>query len=519
MTIDIALNFFSFIFQQMISISAGETLWLASPAIAGTHIHLTVSCTENIEWPIVLKHSNGCVVVCSAPGESFDVFAPAQGIAPAADVTLCGVGDGVCWLQAESAGEFQIVRKFEDMRCQLVPEEFDDVVQRVLKNPSVVAVCGAKNAGKSNMCRFLVNSMLSCGRFAGGVCYLDVDLGQCEFTPPGMLSLVMVDRPLTGSTVENMRLFREKVAVSVFMGDTSQQDRVNEYVRAVSYLVRRFRKDIAPRNVPLVVNCNGWISGMGAEVLLKVLQMCEPTCVVEITKHYPTEDGERKVSKFFAKEDYAFAFSKMEKKPLIVNTPCISDSLPQFLALGAKETRSAQMLAYFEHDKTPVAAQKFHRVPFSAVAVCFAGCDIGPSHALAALNGMIVGLCANPRLETKAGSEGALRFYSDILRPVPCAGLGIVRSIDVEKGEFHIVTPANMEGVNMIVRAPGLSLPDETAAAGFLPLPGNQGFRVVGVPYFADESLTQPTSGAKQMRVAHGLIRNPIFTDARSYRK
>ena len=46
----------------------------------------------------------------------------------------------------------------------------------------VILVCGSKNVGKSSFAKLLVNSLLN---HASAVGYMDTDLGQPEFTPPG----------------------------------------------------------------------------------------------------------------------------------------------------------------------------------------------------------------------------------------------------------------------------------------------------------------------------------------------
>ena len=46
-----------------------------------------------------------------------------------------------------------------------------------------MAVCGPKGVGKTTFCRFLVNSLLN---YHPVVAFLEADVGQCEFTPPGL---------------------------------------------------------------------------------------------------------------------------------------------------------------------------------------------------------------------------------------------------------------------------------------------------------------------------------------------
>ncbi|BAH91060.1 Os01g0354700 [Oryza sativa Japonica Group] len=56
--------------------------------------------------------------------------------------------------------------------------------------PPVVAVCGPGNSGKSAFSRLLLNTLV--GRYKK-VAYLDTDVGQPEFTPPGFVSIHVLE--------------------------------------------------------------------------------------------------------------------------------------------------------------------------------------------------------------------------------------------------------------------------------------------------------------------------------------
>nr|XP_060484027.1 polynucleotide 5'-hydroxyl-kinase NOL9-like isoform X1 [Panthera onca] len=59
----------------------------------------------------------------------------------------------------------------------------------------VILVCGSQDVGKSTFNRYLINQLLnsiSC------VDYLECDLGQTEFTPPGCISLLNITEPILG---------------------------------------------------------------------------------------------------------------------------------------------------------------------------------------------------------------------------------------------------------------------------------------------------------------------------------
>ncbi len=73
-------------------------------------------------------------------------------------------------------------------------------------------MCGAKAVGKSTWCRALVNTLLSGpGDSVHGassrspVLFLDLDIGQPELGPPGMLALYHVTEPLLGPAHTHLR--------------------------------------------------------------------------------------------------------------------------------------------------------------------------------------------------------------------------------------------------------------------------------------------------------------------------
>lgn len=84
----------------------------------------------------------------------------------------------------------------ESLSFSLSPTEKSDLHD--LKG--IVCVVGQVNSGKSSLCRYIANRMLSTFE---KVAYLDCDLGQPEFTPAGMLSLTILDEPLLGTRSSN----------------------------------------------------------------------------------------------------------------------------------------------------------------------------------------------------------------------------------------------------------------------------------------------------------------------------
>ncbi|KAF2535114.1 hypothetical protein F2Q68_00022950 [Brassica cretica] len=88
----------------------------------------------------------------------------------------------------------------------IIPKDWSDAASSVscssLQRP-VALVCGPKDSGKSTFSRNLVKVLLQ--RYKR-VAYLDIDVGQPEFTLPGFLSLTVVDRSILAKFRENEKL-------------------------------------------------------------------------------------------------------------------------------------------------------------------------------------------------------------------------------------------------------------------------------------------------------------------------
>ena len=53
-------------------------------------------------------------------------------------------------------------------------------------------VIGSSNVGKSMYCRVLINQLLN---IVPKVVFLDIDVGQCEYTTEGVMSLTVIETP------------------------------------------------------------------------------------------------------------------------------------------------------------------------------------------------------------------------------------------------------------------------------------------------------------------------------------
>lgn len=158
------------------------------------------------------------------------------------------------------------------------------------QSPLVSVVCGAKDMGKSTFCRYLINRLLSKYR---RVAYIETDVGQSEFTPSGLLSLHYLTSPVLGPPFTHQQLEPER---SLFFGSTSSRNNPDYYIECIFELVDHYKQDQAQVSevedeaewIPLVVNTQGWVSGVGYDLLIDQIRKVEPTDI--FTMRHPYHD-------------------------------------------------------------------------------------------------------------------------------------------------------------------------------------------------------------------------------------
>jgi len=216
--------------------------------------------------------------------------------------------------------------------------------------PSIVVV-GPKNVGKSSFARLLANELMSCCRSPladdstrkdasassppAVVAWCDADCGQPELTPPGLVSLSHLSRPLlagggssggsrsrskssSSSSSENgfsLRRPPHRAAWAHFLGALSPASDPDRACATVSSLLRwhwqhgvereeteknsnnNKKKKTAKKPLwpPLVVNTPGWVRGAGLDLLRATLAAARPTHVVRLS----TGNGERDAPQAF----------------------------------------------------------------------------------------------------------------------------------------------------------------------------------------------------------------------------
>ncbi|RNF14321.1 NUC156 family protein [Trypanosoma conorhini] len=151
----------------------------------------------------------------------------------------------------------------------LLPE----VIPTILKqSPGTVVVLGSQNIGKSTLARFLANALFS----QHGVCYwLDLDLGQPEFSPPGVISLYCVQHPL----LRPRDTSKVKLVRSFFLGGSRPR-----CPKATAIAIEQLCAIAEPlqRRYPVVVNTHGWVLSTGRRMTVEAIRRLRPKHVVHL---------------------------------------------------------------------------------------------------------------------------------------------------------------------------------------------------------------------------------------------
>ena len=100
---------------------------------------------------------------------------------------------------------------------------------------------------------------------------MDLDPGQTEFTPPGLISLNEVTAPLLGPPSTHL----QNPILAHFIGDITPQNDVDQFEQSAMGL---FAKHAAMNhdNCPLIINSHGWIQARGYTSQIRLINHFRP---------------------------------------------------------------------------------------------------------------------------------------------------------------------------------------------------------------------------------------------------
>jgi hypothetical protein len=170
----------------------------------------------------------------------------------------------------------------------------NDIITKSIQecDDTKIMICGAKGVGKSSLTRYLIHRFLSESSTTDMICYLNCDLGQPEFTAPGFLSLHIVQQPLFSaahyhiSTDPDQGHNCAQTVAMHFMGDVTSRHEPSLFLEALQAILTQYQALVAvqqgKQRVHLLINTDGFIRYMGAEILSAIFHTIQPTHVLHI---------------------------------------------------------------------------------------------------------------------------------------------------------------------------------------------------------------------------------------------
>ncbi|CAE6391249.1 unnamed protein product [Rhizoctonia solani] len=334
----------------------------------------------------------------------------------------------------------------------------------------VVLVRGSKNSGKSTFSRLLANNLT--GRYHR-VAFIDCDLGQSEFTPAGMVSLNVLEAPIFGPPFTHTSSPRH----AHFVGGNSPKTSPSHYLEALGDLAQRYQLEIKysesleeriiedgstkiTDSVPLVINTQGWVKGLGADLLQSIEGLFSPTHIVDF-QHSRVPSS---LEPFQARPQ---SFLEHSRQDLSTNSHQLIKLLPMLPSsrsprFSAADLRSLALASYFYgrnykdkgtdqgglstrwdtslsiRDAAPIAVD-IHSGLENITIIAPAGDDVVQADLPRAIVCGLVGLVVSESLSTQPETV----YTQGGLPPPPhssrCVGLGFVRGASAT--HLHLLTP------------------------------------------------------------------------------
>lgn len=364
-------------------------------------------------------------------------------------------------------------------------------------------ICGAKGSGKSTCLRFMINRLLSSN--IGGVCVMDCDLGQPEFTVPGMISLHYIASPILSQNFLNLKM---KPWLSFYLGEIMTKTNSTLFIQGISQLYNAFilfreklveqyledyekcgsnnqfsaLEDKSNPNikfVPLLINCDGNIRYFGEEVLAAIFRTVSISHVLHIVtpkdRSLKPVDGVSATANVIRLEPGHYSLANVTAADLRI-LRIVSyflrydsnlrqkvrsyDSKSDGSVKSANDGISISSGAILDSDGHIATALMSFRpfiFPFSRISFQNLGDDISPRLTLAAFNASIVAISEPTNVESSdsASSETSTAHKVKVTRNGtefsiningsgilrPCLGLAIVRSIDTSNQLLYAASP------------------------------------------------------------------------------
>lgn len=329
----------------------------------------------------------------------------------------------------------------------------------------VLLVCGPKSSGKSTFSRIVTNRLVTDRggatkkRIWPGVAVLDIDPGQPEFSPPGVVSLVKLHEPnlappFCHPTVEEKHIVRSHTVAAI-----TPASNIEHYKSCVFDLISHYQSSCS--RYPLVINTPGWIQGSGLVLLQELVAGVKPTDIL-----YMSEEGPEDTVEGLKSAGQGIRFTTLPSQS------------SEFTSRTALHLRHMQAMSYFHvgggsstdtgltWNPAPLAHSAPWFVSYTGDAsgivgvVCY-GHQPDPELLTEAINGTVLAIVEIEDSKVFHGSD-----FTELVQQTPsqipyirpaapldpqysrCLGLALVRGVDTESRFLALSTPLSAEQFN-----------------------------------------------------------------------
>lgn len=345
-------------------------------------------------------------------------------------------------------------------------EDIDDETHEERLRPIVTLLKGPKRSGKSTLSREVVNRLLSS---YARVAYLDCDLGQSEFGAGGTVGLYLLDSPLLGPAFTHPR----DAVRAHFIGSLNPRLESEHYIACIADLLEHFRyneqypsqsssssRKIADI-VPLVVNTQGWVKGLGAELLTEIERLADVTHNIAFAATEADEDAldleQQQPRKLFDGEDYgledepAMSYGAVLSVTAATSSPLASRYSPadmRLLSILSAFQTTGEAAWNFDHSLAGCVPLEMQTSIIKEIYLTGDGSEhVSEEDAWLSLPGSIVGLISR----SEADDAELAVYQPGRLLPSPTAteliALAFVRAVAPDNSAIQLVTSARPDSL------------------------------------------------------------------------
>lgn len=305
-----------------------------------------------------------------------------------------------------------------------------------------IFLIGAKSSGKSTFVRYCINQLLT--DIDKEVVILDLDPGQSEIGPPGLVSAHHIKTPLLGPSFTHMNITPDRCE---FLASLSPGDCPKKYLYLTHRLIKIIHAEV-PSHIPIIVNTMGWITGLGLEFIQALLGMIKPTHIISLVDSkqscdfISSEETQQSINAIKSLIDnparssltgYRYIY---HHKPEIIPIPSRSHFSHALHTrfYSPKDLRFLCYSAYFT-SLSSESTQIYHPidmiVPYEFPFSRFPYIDLNQETIFLEYNCSVIALyIVHEKTEARILEK-------------ECIGLGFIRAIDMNNSSFHIITPVD----------------------------------------------------------------------------